>query len=52
MRAATFVKAGQELLIEEVQDPVVGVSELIIRVKACGICGSDLHMADVYNFNC
>jgi (R,R)-butanediol dehydrogenase/meso-butanediol dehydrogenase/diacetyl reductase len=51
MRAATFVKAGEDLAVEEVQDPVVGASELIIRVKACGICGSDLHMADVHDFS-
>jgi len=32
-----------ELRIEEVEKPKIGPKDLLIRVKACGICGSDLH---------
>ncbi len=49
MRAAVFRAAGQPLAIESVADPVPGPSDLILRVKACGICGSDLHAADVHD---
>jgi threonine dehydrogenase-like Zn-dependent dehydrogenase len=41
MRAAV-ARRGQ-LVIEEVPDPVPGPGEVLARVRACGICGSDLH---------
>jgi threonine dehydrogenase-like Zn-dependent dehydrogenase len=41
MRAAVARKG--ELVIEEVADPVPGPGEVLARVRACGICGSDLH---------
>lgn len=34
-----------ELKIEEVRIPMPGPGEVLIEVKACGICGSDVHMA-------
>ncbi len=34
-----------ELKIEEVNIPKPGLGEVLIEVKACGICGSDVHMA-------
>ncbi len=30
--------------VEEVADPQAGAGEYVLRVDACGICGSDLHM--------
>ena len=41
MRAA-IARAGQ-LRIDDVPDPVPGPMEALVAVKACGICGSDLH---------
>lgn len=32
-----------ELRIDEVPDPVPGAGQVLTRVLACGICGSDLH---------
>ena len=43
MKAAVFKQAGVPLVIEEVVDPEPGPDDLIIKVKACGICGTDLH---------
>jgi (R,R)-butanediol dehydrogenase/meso-butanediol dehydrogenase/diacetyl reductase len=43
MRAAVFRGLGQPLAIEEVPDPAPGPDELVLRVRSCGICGSDLH---------
>lgn len=43
MRAATVV--GGQLAVAKVPDPVPGPGELLIRVRACGICGSDLKTA-------
>ena len=45
MRAALFKARGAALEIADVPDPVAGPGEVIVRVKACGVCGSDLHAA-------
>lgn len=41
MRAA--VARQGVLVVEDVPDPVPGSGEALVAVKACGICGSDLH---------
>jgi len=47
MQAAVFRALGKPLEIAEVPDPKPGPSDLVLRVKACGICGSDLHAASL-----
>jgi len=47
MKAAVFAGPRRPLHIERVADPQPNAGELVLRVTACGICGSDLHMADV-----
>jgi threonine dehydrogenase-like Zn-dependent dehydrogenase len=42
MRAA--VMKDWELRIGEIDDPVPGDGQVLAKVLACGICGSDLHM--------
>ena len=42
MRAA--VMSDWELRVDEVEDPVPGTGQVLTKVLACGICGSDLHM--------
>jgi (R,R)-butanediol dehydrogenase/meso-butanediol dehydrogenase/diacetyl reductase len=46
MRAAVFREMSKPLVIETVPDPEPGPNELILKVKNCGICGSDLHMTE------
>ena len=46
MRAAIFKEMSQPLVIETVPDPVPGAHDIILKVKNCGICGSDLHMTE------
>ena len=41
MRAAIYHGAGR-LSIEQVPDPTPGPGEIVIRTRACGICGTDL----------
>lgn len=41
MRAA--VARDHHLVVESVDDPVPGPGEALVAVRACGICGSDLH---------
>ena len=48
MRAAVFESAGTPLVVRDVAAPECGADDLVIEVKRCGICGSDLHMADVH----
>ncbi len=43
MRA--MVLRGKALSIEEIERPVAGPGQVLARVLACGICGSDLHAA-------
>ena len=41
MRAAVY-HGGGRITVEERPDPVAGPGELVVRVRACGLCGSDL----------
>jgi L-iditol 2-dehydrogenase len=43
MRAAVLEDV-EKLVIREVPDPVCAGGEVVIRVKAVGICGTDLHL--------
>ena len=45
MKACVFKAIGAPLEVVELPDPAAGPGELVVRVKACGICGSDLHAA-------
>ncbi len=45
MRAVIIDKPGN-VRIGTAPDPTPGVGELVIRVGACGICGTDLHIAE------
>jgi len=38
---ALVLKGYNNLVYEEVPRPVVGADEVLVEVKACGICGSD-----------
>jgi alcohol dehydrogenase, propanol-preferring len=37
---------GRPLVYEELPDPVPGPGELRVRVEACGVCRTDLHVVD------
>src|SRR6266540_3718923 len=42
MRAALFY-GGPDIRVEELPRPEPGPGEVLVRVRAAGICGSDLH---------
>src|SRR4051812_50139383 len=44
MRAAVL-RAGRMVERDDVTEPVPGPGQVLVGVKACGICGSDLHFA-------
>src|SRR5215472_5804074 len=41
--AARFHKAGDPLALEEMPTPPVGDGDVLVQVRASGICHSDLH---------
>ncbi len=43
---ALVLKDYHRLVVEEVPVPSVAADEVLVRVKACGICGSDVHGID------
>ena len=45
MRAARMHTLGEPLQVDEVEVPTPGPTDVLVEVKACGICGSDLHFA-------
>ncbi|MEK7668893.1 MAG: zinc-dependent alcohol dehydrogenase family protein [Gemmatimonadota bacterium] len=46
MRAMLLEAVRQPLREADVARPVPGVGEVLLRVKACGVCRTDLHVAD------
>lgn len=45
MKAAVVHEFGKPLQIEEVPVPSPGSGEVLVQVKACGVCHTDLHAA-------
>lgn len=46
MRAARLGAGATSFSVESVARPTAGEHEVVVRVHACGICGSDLHIID------
>jgi L-iditol 2-dehydrogenase len=46
MMKALVLEAYNELVYKDVPEPTVGPGEVKIRVRACSICGSDVHGMD------
>jgi propanol-preferring alcohol dehydrogenase len=46
MKAAVLHEFKTPLAFEEVARPVAGADEVLIEVEVCGVCHSDLHVAD------
>ena len=46
MRAAVLTVPGQPLTITALPRPTPGAGEVLIAVRACGVCRTDLHVRD------
>lgn len=46
MRAMVLHEIGQPLVLLERQDPRAGAGEILVRVEACAVCRTDLHVVD------
>jgi propanol-preferring alcohol dehydrogenase len=45
MKAARFYKVGDPLKIEEIEIPTIENNEVLIRIRSCGVCHTDIHFA-------
>jgi len=43
---ALVLEEYNKLVFKDMPEPVAGAGEVLLRVKACGICGSDVHGMD------
>lgn len=41
---ALFLPGGRQVQIRDAEDPVPGVGQVLISMRAAGLCGSDVHM--------
>ena len=46
MRAMVLRRVGERLAMEERPDPRPGPGQICVRVEACGVCRTDLHVVD------
>lgn len=46
MKAAVLEQAQQPIVIKHVPDPSIGVHDVLIKVRACGVCHTDIHIVD------
>lgn len=40
---AAVVHGNRDIRVEEVEKPTIGDSDVLVKVRACGICGGDIH---------
>jgi len=46
MKAMVLAEQGQPLRLEEVERPRPGPGQVLLRVRTCGVCRTDLHVVD------
>jgi len=46
MKAMRLERIGQPLRLVEMPRPVAGAGEIVVKVLACGVCRTDLHVVD------
>jgi propanol-preferring alcohol dehydrogenase len=46
MQAQILLRAGEPLQAQDVRMPEAGPQQLLLQVKACGVCRTDLHIVD------
>ncbi|MEQ9041006.1 MAG: alcohol dehydrogenase catalytic domain-containing protein, partial [Silicimonas sp.] len=46
MRAMVFDGASRNLVLRDLAKPRPGPGQVVIRIEACGVCRTDLHVID------
>ena len=47
MKAAVAHEFKKKLVIEDVKIPSIGVNDVLVNIKACGVCHTDIQLAKV-----
>lgn len=50
MKAAVLREIGAPLVVTEVPDPIIGPDDVLVETRACGICGTDVHIQDGWGY--
>jgi len=50
MRAVFFDRVGEPLQLVSMPDPEPREGEMVIQVRRCGICGSDVHLTQTHGY--
>ena len=50
MKAAVLNEIGKPIAMGNVPIPTPADGEILVETKACGICGTDLHMIDGWGY--
>ena len=46
MKAMVLEKFGEPMVLKEVPEPSIGKGEILLRTRACGLCGTDIKIFD------
>ena len=46
MKGMMLKEYGQRFTMVELDQPPLGPTDVLVKVKACGICRTDLHVVD------
>ena len=46
MKAMVLTRSGAPLELQEAAEPIPGAGEVRVKVSACGVCRTDLHVVD------
>lgn len=46
MKATRFYEVGKPIAIEDVPEPAVGPTDVLVKIAGAGVCHSDLHVID------
>jgi threonine dehydrogenase-like Zn-dependent dehydrogenase len=46
MKAMVLVNFGEPMVLQEVPEPPIGKGDVLLRVRACGLCGTDVKIFD------
>jgi D-arabinose 1-dehydrogenase-like Zn-dependent alcohol dehydrogenase len=46
MKAAVIEQVGKPMVIQDIPMPVIGPRDALVKVAACGVCHTDLHLAE------
>src|SRR5215472_1119338 len=46
MKAAVLEQVNQPMVVKDIPMPAIGKRDALIKVAACGVCHTDLHLAE------